>query len=74
MEKPTDNKHVKTILTAREVLLLQSYLKDLTTEELMLISECFLSKSLLRRAVENEINIRTNKLTESEIFDIIFKE
>lgn len=62
--------------TATEIVSLQSYLKCLTIEELRGIDNTIITRCHLKRAVENELHQRryNERLTEEDIFNIIFEE
>ena len=67
-----ENKYVKIIMRGREILLLQTYLKEIPTSELLEMSEVMLENSLLKRAIINELKMRQYKLSIEDIFQTLF--
>jgi len=67
-----ENKYVKVIMKGREILLLQTYLKEIPTSELLEMSEVMLENSLLKRAIINELKMRQYKLSIEDIFQTLF--
>lgn len=67
-----ENKYVKVIMKGREILLLQTYLKEIPTSELLEMSEVMLENSLLKRAIINELKMRQHKLSIEDIFQTLF--
>lgn len=67
-----ENKYVKVIMKGREILLLQTYLKEIPTSELLEMSEVMLANTLLRRAINNELKMRQHLLSIEDIFQTLF--
>jgi len=74
MTKETNNKYIKVAKRGREILLLQTYLSDISNLELIELNEVLSENTLLKRAIENEIKMRSLNMTLEQIFNAIFTD
>lgn len=74
MTKETNNKYIKVAKRGREILLLQTYLSDVPNIELIELNEVLSENTLLKRAIQNEIKMRSLNMTLEQIFNAIFTD